>query len=168
MKANGRQNRMAPAVFVHHRKQPASSLVLLLPFLRHVNMRTLALLMFLGFAVLNATRGNDAETMELGFAGSTEFHMIDKGHRQAQVVPEPIAHSRFASSIAGQFLSKIANVFERALTDPALIEYAKEQGVDTSDWPTTPWQDPAHQYLAPNIMDKCNRKEFKNENLYCL
>jgi hypothetical protein len=146
MKPNHKQNRLAPAAFVHHRKQPASWLVLLLPFLRHVNMQTLALLMFVGFAVLNTTRGNDAETTEPGLAGNTELHIIDNGHRQAaQVVPEPIAHSRFASSILWEFLSDIVNELEQALNDPALIEYAKEQGVDTSGSPTALCQEPAHQ-----------------------
>jgi hypothetical protein len=109
-------------------------------------MRTLALLMFVGFAVLNTTRGNDAETTKPGLAGNTELHIIDNGHRQAaQVGPEAIAHSRFASSILWQFLSNIVNGFEQALNDPALIEYAKEQGVDTSGSPTTLCQEPAHQ-----------------------
>lgn len=131
-------------------------------------MRTLALLLFVGFAVLNTTRGNDADTTETGLAGNTELHIIDNGHRQAaQAVPEPIAHSPFASSILWQFLSNIVNGFEQALNDQSLMDYAKEQGVDTSGSPTTLCQDPAHQSSHQSGMDKCNRKEFKDENLYC-
>jgi hypothetical protein len=146
MKPNDEQNRMAPAAIVTDRKQPASWLVLRLPFLRWVNMRTLALLMFIGFAILNTTRGNDAETREPGVTGNIDAQEIDnRQHEDAQPAKGPTNCTTSAPSILWQFLSKIVNGFNQALNDPALIEYAKEQGVDTSGLSAALSQAPAHQ-----------------------
>jgi hypothetical protein len=146
MKPNDEQNRRAPAAVVTDREQPASWLVLHLPFLRWVNMRTLALLMFVGFAILNTMRGKDAETREPGVTGNIGAQVIDnRQHEDAQPAKKPTNRTTSAPSVLWQFLSKIVNDFNQALNDPALIEYAKEQGVDTSGLPAALSQAPAHR-----------------------
>jgi len=70
MKPNHKSNHGKPAAFVHYHNQYGNWLILLSPFLKHVNMRTLALLMFVGFAVVNTTHGKDAETKESALAGT--------------------------------------------------------------------------------------------------
>jgi hypothetical protein len=127
MKANHKQNRLAPAAFVHHRKQPASWLVLLLPFLRHVNMRTLALLMFVGFALLNTTDGKDAQTKEPS-AGVSNTNVVVNGRHESSLM----------APFLWQFTKRIVQAFTVAVNEPSLIEYAKQQGADTLDLQTTP------------------------------
>ncbi|HEU5238859.1 MAG TPA: hypothetical protein VFU37_17130 [Pyrinomonadaceae bacterium] len=116
------------------------------PLLKHVNMRTLAFLMFVGFALLNTTDGKDAETKTSAFAGTTKIEIVDTGSKEvARVATEPTRHTMSASSILWQLMSSVVNAFKSALNDPSLIEYAKQQGLDTSDSPTTVCQDPADQ-----------------------
>jgi hypothetical protein len=146
MKANHESDHRVAAGFGHHYKQPGRWLALLLPFLRHVSMRTLALLMFVGFAVLNTTHGKDTETKEPVFAGTNKIEIVDNSHNEAaHVAAEPTGHTISASSILWQFLSNIVNGFAQALNDAALIEYAKEQGLDTSDSLTAPCPDASGQ-----------------------
>jgi hypothetical protein len=128
MKPNHKQNRLAPAAFVHHRKQPASWLVLLLLFLRHVNMRTLALLMFVGFAVLNTSDGKDGQTKEPS-AGVSNTNVVVNGRHE---------FSPMAPLILWQFTKRIVQAFTAAVNEPSLIEYAKQQKADTLDLQTTP------------------------------
>lgn len=109
-------------------------------------MRTLALLMFLGVAVLNTTRGNDAETKEPVFAENTEAQVIDSSHHEgAQPATAPTSNTTSVPAILLKLISSIVNDFEHAFNDAALIKYAKEQGVDTSDSPTALCQQPAAQ-----------------------
>lgn len=117
-----------PASRVHDRKQPQWWLAPLSPFLKHVNMRTLALLMFVGFAVLNTTRGNDSETKE-PVAGISNTEVVTNGRHESPPV---------APLILWQLTKRIAQAFTAALNDPSLIEYAKQQGTDTLDLQTTP------------------------------
>jgi hypothetical protein len=145
MKPNHEQNRKAPAAIVKNRNQPATWLVLLSPMLRYVNMRALALVMFVGFAVLNTSRGNDAKTTEPALAENTETQVIDSHHDDAQPAKGLINCTTSAPLILWQFLNTIANGFERALNDPALIQYAKGQGVDTSGLSAALSQEPAHK-----------------------
>ena len=94
MKPNHKSSRGEPAAFVHYHNQYGNWLILLSPFLKHVNMRTLALLMFLGVAVLNTTRGNDAETKEPVFAENTEAQVIDSSHHEgAQPATVPTSNT---------------------------------------------------------------------------
>jgi len=120
MKPNDEQNRRAPAAIVNEGKRSASWLVLRLPFLRWVNMRTLALLMFIGFAVLNTTRGKNAETRQPGVAGNIGAQVMNnRQHEDAQPAKGQTNCITSAPSILWQFLSKIVNGFEQALNDPA-------------------------------------------------
>ena len=99
-------------------------------------MSTLALLMFVSFAVLNTTHGNDGETKQQ-VTGNIETQVISNRQHDLGQAATPL--------ILWQFLSKMVTGFNQALNDPALIEYAKEQGVDTSGLAAALSQDPAHQ-----------------------
>jgi hypothetical protein len=146
MKANHKSSRRTPASFVLDDNQPDGWLTVLSPFLTYINMRTLALLMFVSFAVLNTTHGNDGETKQQVTAGNIGTQVIsNRQHDLAQAATPPTNCATSALSILWQFLSKSVNGFDQALNDPALIEYAKEQGVDTSGLRAALSQAPAHQ-----------------------
>jgi len=130
MKTDHRLSRRIPASGVHDHKQPQWWLAPLSPFLKHVNMRTLALLMFLGVALLNTTDGKDAQTKEPA-AGISNTEVITNGRQESSPV---------APLILWQLMKRIAQAFTAAANDPSLIEYAKQQGTDTLDLQTTPCQ----------------------------
>ena len=130
MKTDNRLSRRASASGVHDHKQPQWWLAPLLPFLPYINMRTLALLMFVGFAFLNTTHGKDAQT-DKPAAGVTNTEPRDNGYQGA---------SAAAPLILWQLTIRIVHAFTAALNDPALIEYAKQQGKDIPDLQTTPCQ----------------------------
>ena len=75
MKTDNRLSRRIPASGVHNHKQPQWWLAPLSPFLTYINMRTLALLMFVSFAVLNTTHGNDGKTKQQ-VTGNIESQVI--------------------------------------------------------------------------------------------
>jgi hypothetical protein len=128
MKTDNRLSRRIPASGVHDDEQPQRSLAPLSPFLKHVNMRTLALLMFLGVALLNTTNGKDTETKEPA-AGISNTEVVTDGRHESSPV---------AALILWQLTKRIAQAFTAAVNDPSLIEYAKQQGTDTRDLQTTP------------------------------
>jgi hypothetical protein len=128
MKPNHKSSRRKSAALVHYHNQYGNWLILLSPFLKHVNMRTLALLMFLGVALLNTTDGKDAQTKEPA-AGISNTEVVTNGRQESSPV---------APLILWQLTKRIAQAFTAALNDPSLIEYAKQQGTDTLDLQTTP------------------------------
>ncbi len=128
MKTDRRLSRRIPATGVHDHKQPQWWLAPLSPFLKHVNMRTLALLMFLGVALLNTTDGKDAQTKEPANGISNTEGVTNGPHESSPVAP----------LILWELMKRIAQVFTAAVNDPSLIEYAKQQGTDTLDLQTTP------------------------------
>jgi hypothetical protein len=128
MKTDHILSRRIPASGVHDHKQPQWWLALLSPFLKHVNMRTLALLMFLGVALLNTTDGKDAQTKEPAAGISNTEVVIDGRHESSPVAP----------LILWELTKRIAQAFTAAVNDPSLIEYAKQRGTDTRDLQTTP------------------------------
>ena len=101
-----------------------------LPLLRYLNTRTLAFLLFVGFAFLNTTHGKDAQTDMLA-AGVTNTEPRDNGYQGA---------SAAAPLTLWQFTARIVHAFTAALNDPALIEYARQQGKDIPDLDTKPCQ----------------------------
>jgi hypothetical protein len=110
--------------------QPGTWLAAVLPLLRYLNTRTLAFLLFVGFAFLNPTHGKDAP-IDKPAAGVTNTEPRDNGYQGA---------SAAAPLILWQFTARIVHAFTAALNDPALIEYAKQQGTDIHDLQTTPCQ----------------------------
>lgn len=101
-------------------------------------MRTLAFLMFVGFALLNTSHGKDAESKESAIAGITKSEVIiDKRHDDvSNVVTEPAGQTTSVLLTLWQFMSSIVNALS-AFNDPSLSEYAKQQGLDVSDSLTT-------------------------------
>ena len=130
MKTDNRLSRRIPASGVHDHKQPQWWLAPLSPFLKHVNMRTLALLMFFGVALLNTTDGKDAQT-DKPTVGVTNTEPRDNDYQGA---------SAAAPLILWQLTARIVHAFTAALNDPALIEYARQQGKDIPDLQTTSCQ----------------------------
>jgi hypothetical protein len=128
MKTDNRLSRRIPASGVHDHKQPQWWLAPFLPFLTYINMRTLALLMFVSFAVLNSTHGNDAQTKDPAVGISKTEVATDGRHESSPVAP----------LILWQLTKRIAQAFTALVNDPSLIEYAKQQGTDTRDLQTTP------------------------------
>jgi hypothetical protein len=101
--------------------------------------------MFVSFAVLNTTLGNDGESKQQVTAGNIETQVSNRQHDLAQAATPPTNFATSALSILWQFLSQSVNGFAKELNEPALIEYAKEQGVDTSGLPAALSQAPVHQ-----------------------
>ena len=110
--------------------QSGTWLAAALPLLKYLNTRTLAFLLFVGFAFLNTTHGKDAPT-DKPAVGVTNTERRDNGDQGA---------SAAAPLILWQFTARIVHAFTAALNDPSLIEYAKQQGTDTLDLHTTPCQ----------------------------
>jgi len=135
MKTDNRLSRRIPASGVHGHKQPQWWLAPLSPFLKHVNMRTLALLMFFGVALLNTTDGKDAQTKEPA-AGISNTEVVTDGRHES---------SAAAPLILWQLTARIVHAFTAALNDPSLIEYAKQQGTDIPDLQRTPCQGAARK-----------------------
>jgi hypothetical protein len=115
-------------------------------------MGTLALIMFVAFALQNTSHGKDAETRGPASVGiPTGEVIIDKSHDGAsniasrstgQTIPAPLT--------LWQFMSMIVNAFERAFNDPQLIEYGKQQGIGIPDSPTTSLLNASSQPPAPS------------------
>ena len=110
--------------------QAGPRLTAVLPLLRYLNTRTLAFLLFVGFAFLNTTHGTDVQTNKPA-AGVTNTEPRDNGYQGI---------SAAAPLILWQLTARIVHVFTAALNDPALIEYARQQGKDIPDLQTTPCQ----------------------------
>ena len=145
MKANHKSSRRAPLSFVLDNNQPDNWLTVLSPFLTYINMRTLALLLFISFAVLNTTHGNDGETKQQ-VTGNIETQVIsNRQHDVAQTATRSTNYMTPASLIMWQLLRNIVNGLAQAFNDPALVKYAMEQGVDTPGSLTTVCQDPTDQ-----------------------
>jgi hypothetical protein len=140
MKTDNKLSHRIPASGVHEQKQPQWWLAPLLPFLTYINMRTLALLMFLGVALLNTTDGKDAQTNKPA-AITTNMETVDNGHRTtSEARTEPTGQTISAALALWQFTDRIVHALTAALNDPSLIEYAKEQGSDIPDLQMTPCQ----------------------------
>ena len=135
MKADHRFGRRIPASGVYHHEQPKFRLAPLSPILKHVNMPTLALLMFLGVALLNTSEGKDAST-DKPAVGVTNTEPRDNGYQGA---------SAAAPLILWQFAARIVHAFRAALNDPLLIEYANQQGTEIPDLQKTPCQGAARK-----------------------
>jgi hypothetical protein len=110
--------------------QSGTWLAAALPLLKYLNTRTLAVLLFVGFAFLNTTHGKDAPT-DKPAVGVTNTERRDNGYQGA---------SAAAPLILWQFTTRIIHAFTAAINDAALIEYAKQQGTDIPDLLTTPCQ----------------------------
>ena len=110
--------------------QRGTWLAAVLPLLRYLNTGTLAFSLFVCFAFLNTTYGKDAQS-DKPAAEVTNTEPRDNGYQGA---------SAAAPLILWQLTARIVHAFTAALNDPALIEYARQQGKDIPDLQTTPCQ----------------------------
>jgi hypothetical protein len=139
MKPNLTSNCKEEANSAYHYTQPPRWPVRLSPLLRHLNTSTLALLMFVGFALLSTTRGKDAEEEHVAFAASPKAEVDDNSHYASPQVPiESSTQTILESARLLQLLGWILNAFKDAFDDPALAQDGKQQGIDTSDNQGTP------------------------------
>jgi hypothetical protein len=90
----------------------------------------LAFSLFVCFAFLNTTHGKDAQS-DRPAAEVTNTEPRDNGYQGA---------SAAAPLTLWQFTARIVHAFTAALNDPALIEYARQQGKDIPDLQTKPCQ----------------------------
>ena len=151
MKRNHKRSHMLSASFVHHQKAPERCVSVLSPFLRHLNMGTLAFIMFLAFALLNTTRGKEAETRELAPVETTKSEVIiDKQHDDVpNVVTKAAGQTMSPPLTLWQFVGRIITACKGPFNDPSLIEYANQQGIGIADSLTAPLPDTSSQPLAP-------------------
>jgi hypothetical protein len=135
MNSTDTSNHATPTSSSGDHNQPGTWLAALFPLLRYLNTRTLALLMFVGFAFLNTTHGKDPQT-DKPAVGVTNTEPRDNSYQGT---------SAAAPLILWQFTARIVHAFTAALNDPSLIEYAKQQGTDVPDLQTTPCQGAARK-----------------------
>ena len=150
MKPNHKKSHMMSASFVHHQKTNPRHVSVLSPFLRHINMGTLALIMFVAFALLSTSHGKDAGNGGTAPVGIPKGEVIiDKSHDDvSKIVREPAGQTMSALQTLWQFMSVIVNAFEGAFNDPSLIEYGKQRVTDRSELLTTPCSNTSSQPLT--------------------
>jgi len=136
MNSTDTSNHTTPMSSSGDHNQPETWLAARFPLLRYLNTRTVAFLLFVGFAFLDTTHGKDARTDDKPAAGVTNTEPRDNGYQGA---------SAAAPLILWQFAARIVHAFTAALNDPSLIEYAKQQGTDVTDLQTTPCQGAARK-----------------------
>ena len=141
---------MMSASFVHHQKTSPRRVSVLSPFLRHINMGTLALIMFVAFALLSTSHGKDAGNGGRVRVGIPKGEVIiDKRHDDvSDIVSEPAGQTMSELRTLWRFMSMIVSAFEGAFNDPSLIEYGKQQGTDISELLTTPCPNTSSQPLT--------------------
>jgi len=103
-------------------------------------MGTLAFIMFVALALLNTSRGKEAETREPAPVETTKSEVIiDKQHDNVpNVVTKAAGQTMPPPLTLSQFMGRIINAFKGAFNDPSLIEYANQQGIGIADSPTHP------------------------------
>jgi len=62
MKPNCKTHHTMSTDFVHHQKSTARCVAVLSPFITHLNAGTVAIAMFVAFALLSTSRGKEIET----------------------------------------------------------------------------------------------------------
>ena len=136
----------------HYRKPTTRCVTVLTPFLRHLNTGTLAFIMFVAFALLSNTRGNEAETRELASIETTKSEVIiDKQHDNVPyVVTKAAGQTMSLSPTLWQLMVRIIDAFKGAFNDPSLIEYANQQGIGIAESPTAPPLNASSQPPAPS------------------
>ena len=107
--------------------------------LRFLNQRTLAVAMFLAFALLGIIRRKESNTQKSP-VGSALTH--DGVNRQNSIVcptaTKPAKPKKSLVVSSWQSVERAEEAFRRAFEDPSLIEYANEQSTDILDLATAP------------------------------
>jgi hypothetical protein len=137
---------------VQHQKPAARCISVLSPFLKHLNTGTLAFIMFVAFALLGTSRGKEAETRESAPARTNKSEVViaEQHHDVPHVVTEAVGQEMSPPLTRWQFMARIINAFKGKFSDPSLIEYANQQGIDIADSPTAPLPDTSSAPPAPS------------------
>jgi hypothetical protein len=146
MKPNPTSNCKEVASSVYRYPQSRRWPTSLSPLLRRLNTGTLALLMFVGFAVLSNTRGKDADDEHVALAALPKAKVVDNSrYATSQVPTESSTQTTLEPPRLFALLGWIFNAFKDVFDDPALAQYAQQQGIDTSGNQGTPCSDAAGQ-----------------------
>jgi len=137
---------------LHCQKRTVRCVSVIAPFLRRLNMGTLAFVLFIALALLNTIRGKEPETRESAPIETTSSEVIiDKQDDNVpNVVTKAAGQTMSRPLTLSQFIGRIINAFKGAFNDPSLIEYANQQGIGIADSPTAPLPDTSSQPLAPS------------------
>ena len=140
------------ALPIHYQKRSVRCVSVITPFLRRLNMGTLAFVLFIALALLNTIRGKEPETRESAPIETTSSEVIiDKQDDNVpNVVTKAAGQTMSRPLTLSQFIGRIINAFKGAFNDPSLIEYANQQGIGIADSPTAPLPDTSSQPLAPS------------------
>jgi len=115
--------------------------------LRYWTMRVLATAMVVALAVLASIGGKESQTKQLSFnkgtIGGPAIRHQDQGARSD--VTKLGARKKSSPMISWQSVAAMLKSFKEAFDDPSLIEYANQQGIDTSDFTTAPSKSPSSQ-----------------------
>jgi len=84
MKPNRKTRHTMSTDFVHHQKCTARCVSVLSPFLRHLNPGTLAIAMFVAFALLSTSRGKEIETRGSRFSEVTKTEEVRSSVAETQ------------------------------------------------------------------------------------
>ncbi len=106
--------------------------------LRFLNQRTLAVAMFLAFALLGIIRGKEANTQKSPVDSALMHDGVSR--QNSSVCPtatKPAKPKRSLVVRSWQSVVRGEEAFGRAFEDPSLVEYANEQSTDTPDSPIT-------------------------------
>jgi len=92
---------------------------------KYVTRRSLAVLMFIALAVVASVRNKPSDKRKSGLSTSVS-------------ISQSLDQQRYLSLNPRQLFENAVGSIKDAFNDPALIEYANEQGADISDSLTTP------------------------------
>jgi len=84
MKPNCKTHHTMSTDFVHHQKSTARCVAALSPFIRHLNAGTLAIAMFVAFALLSTSRGKEIETRGSRFSEVTKTEEVRSSVAETQ------------------------------------------------------------------------------------
>jgi hypothetical protein len=107
---------------------------------RYLTMRVLATALFIAFAVLASIGGKETQTKQPSFDKGTVGDLTIRRQDQGGCagVTKPGSPKKSSPTISWQSVAALVNNFKEAFNDPALIEYANQQGTGMPDSPTAP------------------------------
>ena len=134
--------------------------------LRFLNQRTLAVAMFIAFALLGIIGGKESNTQKSP-VGAALTH--DGVSRQNSIVcpsaAKPAKPKKSLVVSSRQSVERTAEAVRRAFNDPSLIEYANEQSTGIPDSPTTLDLTGSNlQSVRPDPLSKQSHKSSASHN----
>ncbi len=107
--------------------------------LRFFNQRTLAVAMFLAFALLGIIRGKESNIPKSPVGNALRHDGVNRQNSVVcPTVAKPAKPKKSLVVSSWRSVVRAEEAFRRAFEDPSLIEYANEQSTDIPDSPTAP------------------------------